>query len=151
MFSFRSVLCSLIVGSFLVACDTESEPTAYCANESALTNQISCVEDSFTFYSRQLESTNDFVTAELVAALEIEDRPGQEKKLERLLEEQSNNFEASMSALMDINAEINDVMTANLELANTAPLNETVLQAETEAQEITREFDEASEKLLKKL
>jgi hypothetical protein len=151
MFSFRSVLCSLIVGSFLVACDTESEPTAYCANESALTNQISCVEDSFTFYSRQLESTNDFVTAELLAALEIESRPGQEKKLERYLEEQSSNFDRSMAALMDINAEISGALTKELELESRIPLNESVLHAETEAQEITREFDELSAKLLKKL
>jgi len=141
--TIKPVLSSIVFAIALVGCSAEPESLSYCADVEQVQDQVDCLDESFEFYSRLVDSSHDFVVETLQQEIDGAKNSGQQKKFERALEKHQDNYDATLLQLGEIQQQSDESVT----LTGTVEANRVaIIEVEDDASILIHEFELACDK-----
>jgi len=144
----RLAWVALVLSMGLSGCASEPSltPLSYCSETEGVEALGDCMDQSFAFYQRLVDSTHDFVVLELEEALNSAKNDGQERRFRNLQERHQADFNEASAALEGLETDFYVRMVSEEGVGETG-----VESVENEASQAIERFEESAEKTLKKL
>lgn len=141
------VIWSAVFGLALTGCQEPGESLSYCADVDAIDAQVTCMDDSFEFYQRLVDSTHSYVINALTEA-ELDANKGQQKKLARLRDAHLEDYDLVLVELTNLQIDIQTVLSKTDTVSDS---QSSIESTESLASEAITAFEEKAEKTLAKL